>query len=207
MHKRAFLCVSLLIGVGMCGCTSLSTTTVGAPAINCVFDTDCKIEVSDLVDTFEVPLASGSGRLQSRSQPPGEAGTLGAGVYAHEYRVDLTPVGALTGIVCVRSLSLDFGPVHPLDYDSDGFTEDVYIVISGGLGTVAPSAVSQSNGRVTFTFQPGVCPGNAPGNGETSYFFGLGSNSPASPVIATLTFDDGSSVTVDAHSPAGSAGP
>jgi hypothetical protein len=207
MHQRALGCVVLLIGLGMCGCTSLSTTPVGAPAIRCIFDTDCKIEVSDLVDTFMVPLASGSGRLQSRSQPPGEAGTLGAGVYAHEYRVDLTPVGALTGIVCVRSLSLDFGPVHALDYDSDGSTEDVYIITSGGLGTVAPSAASQDSGRVTFTFQPGVCPGNAPGNGETSYFFGLGSDSPSGPVTATLTFDDGSSVTVAARSPAGPAGP
>ena len=201
MLKRAFPLLVLLLAAVASGCGSLSIATVGAPGINCVFDTDCTIEVTDFVDEFPVPLASGDARLQSRSQPPGEAGTAGAGLYAHEYRVNLTPVGALVGIVCVRSLSLDFGPIAPLDYDGDGDLEDVYVVTTGGLGTVGPSAASQSGDRVTFTFQPGVCPGNAPGNGETSFFFGLASSQPAGPVAATVGFDDGTSTTVDARSP------
>ena len=49
----------------------LGIATVGAPAVNCVFDTDCTITVSDFVDEYPVPFASGDGRLQSRSQPPG----------------------------------------------------------------------------------------------------------------------------------------
>ena len=201
MLKRAFPLVVLLLAAGASGCRSLTIAPVGAPAINCVFDGDCTIEVTDFVDEFTVPLASGNGRLQSRSQPPGEAGTPGAGLYAHEYRVNLTPSGALTAIVCVRSLSLDFGPIKRLDYDADGDLDDVYVVTSGGLGTVAPSAARQRGGRVTFTFQPGVCPGNAPGNGQTSFSFGLASEHPAGPVTSTVRFEDGSSTTVDARSP------
>jgi hypothetical protein len=202
MLERALALVALLVfGAGASGCGSLTIATVGAPAINCVFDSDCTITVSDFVDEFGVPLASGDARLQSRSQPPGEAGTAGAGLFAHEYRVDLTPTGALTAFVCVRSLSLDFGPIERLDYDGDGDLDHLYVVTSGGLGTVAPSSASRSGGRVTFDFQPGVCPGNAPGNGETSFFFGLASADPAAPVEATVRFDDGSSTTVDARSP------
>jgi hypothetical protein len=201
MLKRAFALVVLLLATGVSGCRSLTIAEVGAPAINCVFDTDCTITVSDFVDEFGVPLASGDARLQSRSQPPGEAGTPGAGLFAHEYRVDLTPSGALTAIVCVRSLSLDFGPIKRLDYDGDGDLDHVYVVTRGGLGTVAPSAARRSGGRVTFTFQPGVCPGNAPGNGQTSFFFGLASDQPAGPVTSTVRFADGSSTTVDARSP------
>ena len=202
MLARAFIVLVLVIaGAGASGCGSLAIAPVGAPAVNCVFDTDCTITVSDFVDEFTVPFASGDARLQSRSQPPGEPGTAGAGLYAHEYRVNLTPVGALTTVVCVRSLSLGFGPIERLDYDGDGDLDHVYVVTSGGLGTVAPSSASQSGGRVTFTFQPGVCPGNAAGNGETSYFFGLASQDPAGSVEATVGFDDGTSTTVDARSP------
>lgn len=202
MSARASIVITLLVAAAAApGCGSLSIATVGAPDVNCVFDTDCTITVSDFVDEFTVPLTRGDARLQSRSMPPGEAGTPGAGLYPHVYRVDVTPAGALTAIVCVRSLSLDFGPIARLDYDGDGDLDHVYVVTTGGLGTVAPSSASRSGDRVTFTFQPGVCPGNAPGNGETSYFFGLASEDPAGPVEATVGFDDGTSTTVDARSP------
>ncbi|MCI0346804.1 MAG: hypothetical protein L0221_15380, partial [Chloroflexi bacterium] len=92
-------------------------------------------------------------------------------------------------------------PIERLDYDGDSDLDHLYVVTSGGLGTVAPSSASRSGGRVTFNFQPGVCPGNAPGNGETSFFFGLASEDPAGPVEATVRFDDGTSTTVDARSP------
>jgi len=202
MLERALALVAILLLVGGAfGCGSLTVANVGAPAINCVFDTDCTITVSDFVDEFTVPVARPDARLQSRSQPPGEAGTPGAGLYAHEYRVDVTPAAGTTAIVCVRRLSLDFGQIERLDYDGDGDLDHVYVVTSGGLGTVAPSSASRSGGRVTFTFQPGVCPGNAPGNGQTSFFFGLASSDPAGPVEATVGFDDGTSTTVDARSP------
>lgn len=202
MLKRVYpLAALLLLAAGTSGCRSLTIADVGAPAINCVFDSDCTIHVSDFVDEFTVPLTSGDARLQSRSQPPGEAGTVGAGLFAHEYRVDVTPAGALTAVICVRRLSLDFGPIRRLDYDGDGDLDHMYVVRTGGLGTVAPSSARRSGGRVTFTFQPSVCPGNAPGNGQTSFFFGLASENAAGPVPATVTFDDGTSTTVDARSP------
>jgi hypothetical protein len=189
-----------LLAVTTSGCT-LSIATVSAPDINCRFDHDCTITVEDSVGAIPVPFGSGEGRLQSRTQPPGEAGTPGAGLFAYEYRVDLTPVGGLTAQICVNKLSLDFGPIERLDYDRDGDLDHVYVVTGGGLGSVAPSSARRSGDRVTFSFSPGVCPGNAPGNGETSYFFGLASQDPAQPVTATVSFSDGTTAAVAARAP------
>lgn len=182
------------------GCT-LHIATVSAPDINCRFDHDCTITVDDSLGPIPVPATTIEGRLQSRTQPPGEPGTPGQGLYAYEYRVDLTPVAGMTAQICVNRLSLDFGPIERLDYDLDGTLDDVYVVTAGGLGSVAPSSAKQDGDRVTFTFNPGVCPGNAPGNGETSYFFGLASQHPNHPVTATVGFTDGTSAPVAARAP------
>jgi len=46
--------------------------------------------------------------------------------------------------------------------------QDVYVVTSGGLGSVGIASAEQTGGMVTFNFAvAGVCPG------QTSYFFGL----------------------------------
>lgn len=179
----------------------LDVAEVSAPDINCVFDSDCTITVSDFVDTFPVPAASGDARIQSRTQPPGEAGTPGDGLYAYEYRVNLTRVAALTAVVCVDELRVDFGPVESLDYDGDGRAEQVYVVTRGGLGSVRPSSAEQTGGVVTFRFQPGVCPGNRAGDGDTSFFFGLASEQPPTTVSAQVGFDRGSDLEVSVKAP------
>jgi hypothetical protein len=204
MAPRSFLPWTLAaLGLAASACGSLRIVPVSSTDLNCRFDTDCTIDVSDFVDTFEVPFGSGEARLQSRSQPPGEPGTPGHGLYAHEYRVNLTPVAGLTALICVQSLAFDFGPVQRLDYDFDGTLDDVYVVTQGGIGSVGPSAASRGGDRITFSFEPPVCPGSSPGRGESSYFFGLASTDPAGPIVAAVGFSNGESATVDAHSPGG----
>lgn len=41
---------------------------------------------------------------------------------------DVTPAGTLTAVICVRRLSLDFGPIRRLDYDGDGDLDHMYVV-------------------------------------------------------------------------------
>ena len=202
MSNRPLVPVALvLLTANAAKCQTLSIVEVAAPDINCVFDTDCTITVSDTVGPIPVPLATAGGRLQSRTFPPGEPGTAGEGLFAYDYRVDLTPAAGLTAQICVNRLTLDFGPIERLDYNRDGRPDDVYVVTRGGLGTVAPSSATQSGRNVTFNFSPGVCPGNAPGNGETSYFFGLASQQTARPIVASVRFSDGSLASVDACAP------
>src|SRR3954452_15591157 len=74
---------------GAASAAPLSVVTVAAPDINCVFETDCTVVVTDSIG--DIPLAgmTGKARLQSRTYA-GKAGAPGAGNTAYEYRLDLT---------------------------------------------------------------------------------------------------------------------
>lgn len=198
----ACLCLVLLAPARAIQAAPLEIVDVNAPDINCVFYSDCTATVSDLVDEFPVPAADGQGKLQSRTQEPGEPGTPGAGLHVYEYRVNLEDVAGLTARICVSSLKLDFGPIASLDYDRDGDADDVYVVTGGGLGSVAPSLADQTGDTVTFTFSPPVCPGSRPGDGESSFFFGLASTNPPRDDTAEAAFTlDAGSVTPDTKVP------
>lgn len=195
------LAVAFGLATASAGAAPLRVVEVAAPDVNCVFDTDCTITVDDLVGEVAVPAARGEGRLQSRTKPPGERGTRGAGLYPYEYRVDLTPVAGITAIVCVDELRVPFGPVETLDYDADGRDDQVYVVTRGGLGSVRPSSADSSGGIVTFRFSPPVCAGSRPGGGETSFFFGLASRHAPRDIEATVGFNSGPDITTGARAP------
>ena len=200
-HRILTVALLVLLAVVVSGCGTLRVVTVAAPDVNCVFDTDCTITVTDTTDPIHVPFATPDGRLQSRTFPPGEPGTPGAGLYGYDYRVDLVAAGGLTAQICVNKLTVDFGPIRRLDYDHDGRLDDVYVVTRGGLGSVAPSSARQSGRTITFTFAPAVCPGNSPGRGDTSFFFGLASATAAHPITAGVAFTNGDSASVGARAP------
>ncbi len=201
LRLRIAVAAVAVLGILAAGCSTLRVVTVSAPDINCVFDTDCKITVTDSTGAIPVPVAVPDGVLQSRTFPPGEPGTAGQSLFAYDYRVDLTPSAGIGAQICVTTLKVPFGPIKRLDYDHDGKPDDVYVVTAGGLGSIAPSSATQSGGTITFNFPPGLCPGNAPGNGVTSYFFGVASANAAGPTTATVGFSDGTSAGVDARSP------
>ena len=200
--KVLFAFLMLLGVIYFAACTiNLTVVEVGAPAINCIFDTDCTITVTDSSDDIIIEGMTGSGFLQSRTQPVGEAGTVGAGLYAYEYRIDLRQMAGITHLEGVREFSLDFGPITAVDYNGDGNAEHVYVVTSGGLGSVRPSSVKKSGNRITFTFNPAVSAGSAPGNGQSSFFFGLASTTTAHHVESQIVDTRGISYTLDAWAP------
>ena len=185
--KRLLIVLALLcITIPIANAAPLNIATVKAPDINCVFDSDCTITVSDTTDAITLPGGSGSGFLQSRTLPVGEPGTPAAGLYGYEYRIDLRQIAGILDIPCVTSFQIDVGPIVPLDYDNDGITENIFVVTQGGLGTVAPTSVNQSGNTITFAFSPGVCTGSYSGGGDSSFFFGLTSQYPPRQVTATL---------------------
>jgi len=198
-HLRTAIATAVLCAIQ--GCTSLSLTNVSAPAINCKFDSDCTITVADSKDHFTLAATSGDAFLQSRTYPPGEAGSAAQGLHAYLYRLDLRQLAGVTALPCVNRLKVDFGPVVRLDYNNDNVLDDVFVVTGGGLGSVTPSAASQSGRMVTFTFNPPVCAGSGPGAGESSFFFGMTSATPPRPVVSEIRDTLGDTQNLDARAP------
>ena len=97
MKAKLKLGAFAVCAVMLTGCeVPLDLSVVSAPDINCMFDSDCTITVMDTTDHFTVGPTAGDAFLQSRTFPPGEAGTAAAGLHAYLYRFDLTQLGGLT---------------------------------------------------------------------------------------------------------------
>jgi hypothetical protein len=182
---------------------NLRTVDVRAPDINFVFNPSGTIVVDDIGPPINlVTGVTGSGFLQSRLFPQGVAGTIAAGKFGYEYRVDLTQVGGPLPASAIRTLSLDFGPVARLNYDGTGGS-DFFVTTQGGLGTIHPASVTQAADRVTIDFgAPGVQAGSVPGGGQTSFFMGLVSDHPPRDVTAVLTDAAGNTYNIPARAPA-----
>src|SRR3977135_1253017 len=86
----------------------LKIVEVNSPKVNCVFQTDCNIPVTDSSSNISPPFlaAPGTAWLQSRTFA-GEAGAPGAGTTGYEYRLSMTQASGSGGILGVN---LHFGP-------------------------------------------------------------------------------------------------
>ena len=200
MRGIAFFFFVFLVAA-MAAAAPLTIVNVSAPDINCKFDPSCKIVVNDSTANFTLPGTSGNAFLQTRTWPVGKPGTVGAGRYVYEYRLDLTQLTGVTAQGCVTQLKITFGPVVSLNYDGAGGTEQVFVTTGGGLGTVAPSSVDKTGNVVTFNFATPVCSGSSPGHGQTSYFFGLSSSQRARAVTATVAATAGGPLSLGARAP------
>lgn len=174
-YTRIFLATAAL--TGSCAtalAAALSIVEVAAPDINCVFETDCTITVTDSSGTIPMPTITGTARLQSRTFS-GMPGAPAAGKTGYEYRIDLTQAQPIAEFACVTDLEIDFGPVAKLNYDKDRPLEDVFVITKGGLGKVGLLSAEQTGDSILFTFNQPVCAGES---ANTTFFFGLASNNP-----------------------------
>jgi hypothetical protein len=196
--KNVLGCVAcaLLLAPLAAQAAPLTIVNVGAPAINCVFNPACTVTVTDTVGNFVPPGDGGTGRLQSRTYV-GAPGAPAAGLTAYEYRVDMTSATAIkpNGVNCVSKLIVDFGPVATLHYSPTGAIAQVFVVTSGGLGTIGLSSADQIGNVIYFTFSKPVCPkpliATAVIPGETSFFFGLAAKMMPKPSVAHLVYSLG----------------
>jgi hypothetical protein len=180
----------------------LKVVNVGAPAINCVFTTSspCTVKVSDT--TGNVTLSTGgTGFLQSRTFSGG-AGSAAAGLFAYEYRLDLRNAVGATAISCIDWMTISFGSVVSiLNYGGDARPDQVFVVTSGGAGSIGIVSAVQTGSTIKFKFTKPVCEGGSPGKGDSSYFWGLVSKTAPKTVTATLHETSGATHVVKARSP------
>lgn len=179
----------------------LKIVNVGAPAINCVFTTasPCTVTVNDTSDNVTLS-AGGTGFLQSRTYK-GLVGSAAAGLYAYEYRLDLRKAVGTLNIACIDYMTISFGPVVSLDYDKDQKLDQVFVITSGGLGTIGLASAVQTGTSIKFTFTKPVCEGGAPDKGDSSFFWGLVSKTAPKNVTAMLHETGGATHVVKARSP------
>ena len=182
----------------------LDIAQISASELECLFSTTCTSLSSTSITNFTLTGAAGSGFMQSRRPSAGQPGAAGAGLYSYRYQFDLSAmVGAS---FCIDEMEIDFGPVVPLDYDEDGSLEHVYVISSGGSGSIAPSSVEKDSQMVKFSFSPGVCAGAAAGEGDLSFIFGMASPFNSQEITAAVTDNMVSHYDLQTRAPDYSAG-
>lgn len=205
--KKSILTAALAIttvvmsGVVQVYAGPLGIVHVNAPAVNCKFDSSCKVVVNDFVTDFAWSSPSNDSFLQSRTWPQGKPGTVAAGLYAYLYRIDLSKAMAATGYTCVKSFSIPFGPVETVDYSGSGTAAQVFVITTGGVGSIAPATAMKTGNQIDFTFEPQLCNGGQPGKGGMTFFFGLSSKNPSRQVTSTLARDIGPALSLKAIAP------
>jgi hypothetical protein len=161
----------------------LKVVEVNAPKVNCVFQTDCNIPVTDSSSNINLPFlaAPGTAWVQSRTFA-GEAGAPGAGTTGYEYRISMTQA---SGAGCILGFNLNFGPHKPLPY-ANNILADVYVVTTGGLGTIGLKSAERSGDVIEFTFASPLCADGPPDVKKTTFFFGLAATAAPMHVSATV---------------------
>jgi hypothetical protein len=200
MMKRLSLALLLCLIPLAVAAAPLKVVNVSAPAINCVFNPTCTVTVNDTSDNVSMS-TGGTGFFQARTYP-GAPGAPAAGLFAYEYRLDLRNAVGATAISCVDWISMSFGPVvSSLDFNADRKPDQVFVVTGGGIGTIGIASAIQTGSVIRFNFTAPVCEGGAPGRGDSSFFWGLVSKTPAKFVTATLHEPGGVTHVVKARSP------
>lgn len=190
MTRLTLRLVSVLIAVLAVSVPAMAYNVVNtsAPQINCLYVTTspCTMVVTENVSSFTVAGAAGNGELQSRIFQ-GQPGSTAAGKWLYRYRVIMTNAYGFTYTPWVDYVAIyNFGPPRQYDYNFDGIaTDEVFNVTVGGIGTKPVTHAWMPYPNWTyFHFAGGVYSGSGPGNGESSYFFGITSDYP--PVLRTI---------------------
>jgi hypothetical protein len=166
----------------------MTVVTVHAAALLCIYDKSCKASPTDNSVAFDMPDIIGTQprpRLHTRTIA-GSAGAPAAGKTGYLYRLDLTNVVGGSDVSCATALKLDFGPTAKFEYFKNGPNADVFVVDSGGSGTVGLSKAERIGSGVTLTFRKQICVGTGPKGGESSLFFGLTSDHPPKAATAQV---------------------
>jgi hypothetical protein len=177
----------------------LKIVNVAAPAINCVFSKSCSVRIKDSKE--DVPLsAGGEGVLRTRTFK-GATGSPAEGLFAYEYRLDLTDAVG-TKPSCVDWISLSFGPVvNTLDFGGTARPDQVFVITSGGVGSIGLASAIQTRDTIRFRFTSPVCGGTSAAKGASTYFWGLVSTSDPENVTALLHETGGATHVVKTRSP------
>jgi hypothetical protein len=182
LGKMGWMAVTMLASFGA-QAQPLKIVEVNAPKVNCVFQTDCNIPVSDSTGIIAMPFLASpkTAWLQSRTYS-GEAGAPGAGTIGYEYRISLTQA---SGAGCLMGFNLNFGPHKPLPY-ANNTNADVFVITTGGLGTIGLKSAERTGDVIQFTLASPICEDGPADIKKTTFFFGLAATNAPMHINSTI---------------------
>ena len=186
MCRRWLVAASVLVAAGAAEAVPLSIAEGSFPQFNCLFDTSCRIVVTDSVGNIPMPFITtpGTAWLQSRTFL-GAARTVAVGQTGYMYRISLTEASGSGE--CLVGFVIDFGPITQLPYKPGSPPADVFVgSLGGGLGTIGLATAEQDGDNITFTLKSPLCVSPKPSIEATTFFIGLASEMPAMNVNATV---------------------
>jgi hypothetical protein len=198
--RKTILLTSLIFLIPLVAkAAPLKIVNVAAPAINCVFSTACSLRVKDTKE--DVPLSTGGkGVLRTRTFK-GAKGSPAEGLYAYEYRLDLTDAVG-TKPSCIDWISLSFGPVvSTLDFGGPARPSQVFVITSGGTGSIGLESALQTRDTIRFRFKSPVCSATSTGKGASTYYWGLVSTADPENITALIHETGGATHVVKTRSP------
>jgi len=91
--------------------------------------------------------------------------------------------------------------VSSLNFGGDAANDQMFVITSGGTGSIGLASARQTRGTIRFTFKSPVCGGTSEKKGDSSFFWGLVSLEPPKDITALLHETRRATHVVKARSP------
>ena len=165
---------------------ALNVVNTSSPSVNCIFNTTCSITVTEKIGPF-----LSNSYVQSR-YTQGQPGSTAAGKWLYLYRIDMRDEVGVVNIPYVTGLRVPFQGLRQYDFNFDAVaTDHVFNITSGAMGSKGVTSANLAFGALTFNLST-VYGGSYPGNGESSYYFGVVSDYGPRAQYATIYTSSGS---------------
>lgn len=141
------------------------------PGIYCRFSPDCHVNPVEQSSSFTPTNMTATCVLESRSFPGNSMDSKGD--YGYEYRVILNRGGQRPGgTLTVKSLTLNFETPQTFAFGGHA-NNQVWVVNSGGPGSIAPGSAAVSGTNVVVRFSPPLVLATKTGQTTGTYYFGM----------------------------------
>jgi hypothetical protein len=185
MKKHLLLFVAWIFAVVGLHAQSLKFLNVSDPGIYCRFSPDCHVVPVGKSSSFMPTNLAVTCALESRSFVGNSTDTTG--VYGYEYRVILNNAGAQgDNLLTVDSLTLNFDSPQYFAFGGHA-SNQVWVVATGGAGSLAPGSASFMDTNVVFQFDPPIVLATKTNQSTGTYYFGMMSTGRPHITMAVIT--------------------
>ncbi len=171
MKKHLLPFIAVIFAAAGLQAQSLKLLNVNDPGIYCRFSPDCHVTPVVTSSSFTPTNLAATCVLESRSFAGSGMDT--AGVFGYEYRIVLNNAGAQgDNVLTVESLTLNFESPQYFAFGGHA-SNQVWVVATGGPGSLAPGSASLSGTNVVVKFDPPVILATKTNQNTGTYYFGM----------------------------------